>query len=256
MQLFHKEYPGPGKPLIILHGLFGMLDNWHNIARTLSEEFHVFLPDLRNHGQSPHNTTMNYAVMAKDLLDFMEEKGLGKAAIMGHSMGGKVAMEFALQYPEKCSELIAVDMAPVEYEPGHNEIFDALFKLDITNPEKSRKELDEELTKGIPEFGVRQFLLKSLVRKEEGGYEWKFNLQGLFDSYDSILAPIAAGRSFEGPALFIRGERSGYVKDEYLPIIKELFPAMKLETVAEAGHWVHADKPAELMLAVKSFLEK
>jgi len=254
MQLFHKEYPGPGKPLIVMHGLFGMLDNWHNIARKLSEKYHVFLLDLRNHGQSPHADTINYPIMADDLFEFMQDQGLANAAILGHSMGGKVAMEFALKFPEKVSKLIVVDIAPVRYKPGHNEIFDALFKLDIKDQNKKRSDLDKELSVGIPEFGVRQFLMKSLDRKEEGGYNWKFNLQALYDHYDEILAEIETGRTYSDQTLFIRGGNSPYVQDQFLSQIEAHFPNYELETIAGSGHWVHAEKPDELLKSVNGFL--
>ncbi|MDX5321295.1 MAG: alpha/beta fold hydrolase, partial [Bacteroidota bacterium] len=254
MQLFHKEYPGPGKPLIIMHGLFGMLDNWHNLARKFSENFHVFLLDLRNHGQSPHSAVMNYPIMADDLWEFMQQQGLSKAYILGHSMGGKVAMEFALKYPDKCDKLIVVDIAPVNYKPGHNEVFEALFNLDISNGEKSRKELDQEMTAWIQDFGTRQFLLKSLVRKEEGGYYWKFNLPVIHQHYSEIIAGIEGNRTFEKEALFLRGGKSRYVKEEHHGEITQLFPNHQLHTIEDAGHWVHAEKPTELIEAVTKFL--
>ncbi len=254
MQLFHKEYPGPGTPLIILHGLFGMLDNWHNLARRFSEKYHVFLLDLRNHGQSPHSDSINYPVMADDLWEFMNSQGLSSAYILGHSMGGKVAMEFALKYPDKCRKLVVVDIAPVAYKPGHDEIFKALFGLEIDNPEKTRKELDEDMTRWVPEFGVRQFLLKSLERKEEGGYRWKFNLEAIHRHYDRIIEGIKIGRQYPGEALFIRGSESPYIRDRNLPDIEALFPRYRLITVAGSGHWVHAEKPEELIHAVDEFL--
>lgn len=254
MQLFHKEYPGPGKPLIILHGLFGMLDNWHNLARKFASQYHVFLLDLRNHGQSPHSDAMNYPLMADDLWEFMREQNIPQAYILGHSMGGKVAMEFALRFPEKCLKLVVVDIAPVKYKPGHNDIFKALFALDIANAEKSRKDLDEDMTPLIPEFGVRQFLLKSLERKEEGGYLWKFNLEAIHSHYDEILAELEGDRSYGGPTLFIRGDNSPYVQDSALAQIEAFFPNYQLETIKDAGHWVHAEKPVELIELVRIHL--
>lgn len=254
MQLFYKEYPGAGEPLIILHGLFGLLDNWHNVAKTLSETCHVYSLDVRNHGQSPKSAAMNYAVMADDLWEFMKDHRIAKASVMGHSMGGKMAMEFALRFPEKCAKLIAVDIAPKRYKPGHNEIFDALFRLDINNPEKSRKDLDTELAEGIPNFSVRQFLLKSLERKEDGSYQWKFNLQALHTHYSLISGELEGNRTYEGPSLFIRGSKSDYVQEEDLASIGSMFPNYQLETIEGAGHWVHAEKPGELVEVVKGFL--
>jgi esterase len=254
MQLFYKEYPGPGKPLIILHGLFGLLDNWHNVAKTLSATFHVYTLDLRNHGQSPKSAVMNYAVMADDLWEFMQDKGISQACFMGHSMGGKVAMEFALRFPEKCAKLIVVDIAPKRYEPGHTEIFNALFDLDIANSEKTRKDFDQDMQTKIPEFGVRQFLLKSLERNDEGNYQWKFNLDALHTHYEKISEEIPGGRTYKGPTLFLRGGNSRYVSEEDRSKIESLFPNCQLKTIEGAGHWVHAEKPVELVEVVKGFL--
>ncbi len=237
-----------------MHGLFGMLDNWHNLARKFASHYHVFLLDLRNHGQSPHADAINYPLMADDLWEFMKEQNIPQAYILGHSMGGKVAMEFALRFPEKCLKLVVVDIAPVQYKPGHNDIFKALFALDITNAEKSRKDLDEDMTPLIPEFGVRQFLLKSLERKEEGGYAWKFNLKAIHNHYEEILAELKDDRSYGGPTLFIRGGNSPYVQESALPQIEALFPNYQLETIEGAGHWVHAEKPVELIDEVEQFL--
>ncbi len=255
MQLFYKEYPGPGPVLIIMHGLFGMLDNWHNLARKFSEKYHVFLLDLRNHGQSEHSDEMDYSLMADDLREFMLEHFIPSAVILGHSMGGKVAMEFALNYPELTQKLIVADIAPVKYKPGHNEIFDALLNLDIQDESKTRGDLDQELQVKIPEFGTRQFLMKSLARKPEGGYEWKFNLKGLYANYEKILAAPKADTAYEGPTLFIRGGASPYVRDEHLELIASLFPNYTLVTLDGAGHWVHAEKPAELIAAVEEFID-
>lgn len=254
MQLFYKEYPGPGATIIIMHGLFGMLDNWHNVAKKLSERYRVFSLDLRNHGQSPHSDDMSFELMAGDLNKFMEEKSIPSASIMGHSLGGKVAMEFALQYPEKTENLVVVDIAPIKYKAGHTEIFEALFKLDISDEEKKRSDLDKELAEMIPEFSVRQFLLKSLERNPEGGYSWKFNLQVLYDQYDKLISGIADNRTYPGPALFIAGGNSPYIKKEHEGGIEKLFPNFRITTIADAGHWVHAEKPGELIEALDEFL--
>lgn len=253
MQLFHKKYGESGTPLLILHGLFGMLDNWHNLARTLGEKYQVYLLDLRNHGQSPHSDEMDYALMADDIKEFMDDNSMEKAFIMGHSMGGKVAMQFALSYPEKAEKLIVVDIAPVKYPPGHNEIFEGLFSLDIANA-ATRKELDEKLAEKVPEFSVRQFLLKSLARDEQQNFSWKFNLQSIYDNYDLIIDNIPATGTYEGPALFIAGGESSYVQEEYTGAIRELFPEAEILIIAGSGHWVHAEKPAELLTAVATFL--
>ena len=255
MQLFYKEYPGPGEAIIVMHGLFGMLDNWHNVARQLSADFRVITVDLRNHGQSPHSEDMNYEVMAEDIGELLDTLGLQKANLLGHSMGGKVAMKFALTRPERTGSLVVVDMGPQTYPPGHNEIFMALLQLDISDGEKKRSSFDEELAGEIPEFSVRQFLLKSLSRSHEGQYYWKFNLPVLYKKYEQILSPITSEQPYVGPALFVRGAKSGYIKDADATTIRQLFPSATIKTVEGAGHWVHAEKPAELLVLLRNFLQ-
>jgi len=250
--LNYKSY-GQGEPVIILHGLFGMLDNWQTIARQLSEEYNVYLLDQRNHGKSPHTERFDYSDMAEDVSDFMEKEGILKAHIIGHSMGGKTAMQLALFYPEKIESLTVVDIAPKAYKGGHQEIFEALFSIDLPTIE-SRKDADEQLQATISNFGVRQFLLKNLTRQKTGGYAWKMNLPTIHESYTAILSAITSIDSFSGPVLFIRGGQSKYVADIDKFIIKDLFPAADIVTIEGAGHWVHAEKPTELLEAVRRFI--
>jgi esterase len=252
MELNYKTL-GQGEPLIILHGLFGTLDNWQTLAKAWAEHYLVFLVDLRNHGRSPHVDELSYPAMAEDLHDFMDQNWIHKAHILGHSMGGKVAMEFALNYPDMVDKLIVVDIAPKPYRPGHDDIFAALFAIDL-NTLESRQAAEAILEQHIEDWGVRQFLLKNLSRTTEGGFEWKMNLPVIYRDYAKILEPLSSEGPFEGQTLFIRGEKSGYVKDEDLLRIQELFPHSALQTVASAGHWVHADQPAVLKAMVEAFL--
>ena len=252
MQLNYKVF-GEGFPVVILHGLLGSLDNWQTIAKRLSEQFKVYTVDLRNHGKSPHSNEHSYPLMAEDLKDFFQEHVIKKAHLIGHSMGGKVAMLFTVTYPELVDKLVVVDIAPRVYEAHHNEIFDALFKLDLSQATK-RSEADEQLMQSIPDFGVRQFLLKNLTRNESGGFEWKMNLQGLYKHYPNINIPIQANNSVSVKTLVIRGANSNYVLEEDISDFEKLFGSVKLVTIPSAGHWVHAEAPDLFLHEVKAFL--
>ncbi|GIV31620.1 MAG: alpha/beta hydrolase [Saprospiraceae bacterium] len=253
MELNYREM-GSGPPLIILHGLFGTLDNWATIGRRLSDEFLVWLVDLRNHGRSPHAAQHDYPAMAEDLRAFMENHWMfDGAAVMGHSMGGKVAMQLALTYPELVQKLIVVDIAPRRYQDHHSHIIQALLEL---HPETlpDREAAEAKLAQTIADPAVRQFLLKNLTRRKEGGYEFKMNLQALHKHYDDILAPVHGKRPYEGPTLFIKGELSPYIQPEDEQSIRQLFPRAEIRTVKGAGHWVHADQPDALLDLVRHFL--
>ncbi len=245
MELNFKSF-GQGDPIIILHGLFGTLDNWQTIGKKLAEDYLVYLVDLRNHGKSPHHEPMDYPTMAQDLQKFMEANWIYEANVIGHSMGGKVAMQLALQHPDLVKKLIVVDIAPKKYQGGHQEIFDALFALDLTKVE-NRSDADEFLKPRIPEFSVRQFLLKNLTRNKDGGYRWKMNLPVIYQHYSDILDNISSDQTFEKPTLFIRGGESNYIQADDLDSIEQLFPVAVVDTVQDAGHWVHAQAPDELM---------
>lgn len=253
MQLNYKTY-GQGDPIIILHGLFGTLDNWQTIAKRLAEHYSVYLLDLRNHGRSPHADEFNYPVMAEDVREFMESHWIYGAYIIGHSMGGKVAMQLALEYPDLVKKLIVVDIAPKTYPSGHDAIFEALLGLELKNIQH-RKEADDFLKTKIEEFGVRQFLLKNLSRSKAGAYEWKMNLPVIHQFYPEILKNIETEDTFDKPTLFIRGGQSDYIGINDLPLLQEYFPEAVLETVEKAGHWVHAETPEELLKIVLNFLD-
>jgi len=252
LSLNFKTY-GQGNPIIILHGLFGTLDNWQTIARQLSKEYLVYLIDQRNHGRSPHTDDFDYSLLAEDLKDFMEDEGMSQATIIGHSMGGKTAMQFAINYPEMVTSLVVVDIAPKAYKGGHQEIFDALLGVDLKKIE-SRKMADEQLMIPIPDFGVRQFLLKNLTRDKEGGYRWKMNLPSIYKNYQNILANILPDEPYTGSSLFIRGGRSKYIQEEDESLIKTLFPETQIVTIPDAGHWVHAEAPKALLSEFENFM--
>jgi pimeloyl-ACP methyl ester carboxylesterase len=255
MKLHFRE-TGTGKPLIILHGLFGFLDNWQTLAKYFAQHYHVYLVDLRNHGRSPHSPDFNYPLMAADLLEFINEHHISEPVIMGHSMGGKVAMHFALHHPEKLSKLIVVDMAPKSYPPHHQDILAGLKAVDL-KAVTTRGEIDEALARHIPEEGVRQFLAKNLYRQEDNTFAWRMNLPVIEEKITEVGKETTSQLPFLKPALFIRGANSRYIKPEKdMDLIQKLFPAATLETIADAGHWVHAEKPQELFNQVVNFIEK
>ena len=254
LELNYKTF-GQGDPIAILHGLFGTLDNWQTLGRKMSEHYTVYLLDQRNHGRSPHTEEMDYPTLADDLHHFLESHWMFKTNIVGHSMGGKTAMQFALQYPDMVDKLVVVDIAPKDYEAGHQLIFDALHSVDVQSI-ASRAKADEQLKGQIDDYGIRQFLLKNLSRdKDNGGFRWKMNLPVIYKHYEDILKAPELSHPFGGEALFIRGSRSNYIQDEDFETILEWFPHAKIETVKGAGHWVHAEAPDALLKLVMDFIE-
>lgn len=253
MRLNYKTF-GAGTPVIVLHGLLGSLDNWQSFARKLSSDFRVFTVDLRNHGKSPHSAEHTYDAMSKDLLDFFEEHKIEKAHVIGHSMGGKVAMQFAISHPEKILKLFIVDIAPRSYESGHDLIFEALLSIDISKVAR-REEADALLARKIPDSAVRQFLLKNLDRQADGSFSWKMNLQGLWKNYSNINVPIQSALPVEIQTFVIKGGKSNYVKDADLKSFQQIFPSTKLITIENAGHWVHAEAPDEFYKTVRQELQ-
>lgn len=251
MKLFYREL-GQGQPMVIMHGIFGSSDNWLTQARLFSSKYHVFTLDLRNHGQSGHSDVFDYTSMANDLQEFIDSKNLKDAIVIGHSMGGKVAMNFALAHPEKLQKLIVVDIAPKFYNLEHYVILDGLNAIPI-NTITTRQEADETLSKFVAEADVRQFLLKNLQRKQEGGFSWKLNLPVIAKNLKNIGLDLQFDGKLEKPTLFIRGAKSKYVADEDMTRIKEIFPKAELETL-DTGHWVQAEKPQEFVDLVMRWL--
>lgn len=252
MQL-HFERSGKGHPLIILHGLFGSLENWRTFSKIVSHSFQVFAIDQRNHGRSPHSQEFTYPAMREDLHEFMEEQELSSAHVLGHSMGGKTAMLFALTYPDLVDKLIIVDIAPKAYARGHDDIFDALFSLDVTTI-RSRHEADVALAQKISDLALRQFLLKNLARDDAGAFHWRIGLDEIYQGYPEMIRDLEWNQPFTQPTLFIRGANSGYIKDSDAPAIKSAFPQARLVTIPNTGHWVHAEAPQEFARAVLNFL--
>lgn len=244
---------GSGDPIIILHGFMGSLDNWQTFAKQLAEDYMVITVDLRNHGKSPHDEGFSFGLMAEDLMELMETEWIHRAVIMGHSMGGKVAMKFSMLYPGMVEKLIVVDIAPRLYPRGHNDVLEAMNAIPISTLE-DRKVAEAVLAKTLEDRGIRLFLMKNLKRKDKG-YVWKVNLPVVTKKYEAILEKIE-GDPFEEPTLFVRGGNSKYVLDKDMDYIKELFPNAELKTVDEAGHWIHAERPIEFMDIVKKFLDQ
>ncbi len=244
---------GEGKPLIIVHGLFGSLDNWQTHAKTLSEYFQVILVDARNHGHSPHTENHSYDLMAADLTQLIDNLKLEKAHLIGHSMGGKVVMRFAQLHPEKVDKLIVADMGLKAYPPHHELILKGLKSIDFEKV-TSRSDGEKSMSQFIQDNSVRQFLMKNLYWVEPGKLmAWRMNVAVLEKEMPQILIALPEIMCAM-PTLFIRGALSNYVLDEDLEDIEALFPNFTLETIDQAGHWVHAEKPQEFLDAVLKFL--
>lgn len=263
MKLFFKK-SGKGPTLIIVHGLYGSSDNWFSIGKKLSENFEVFLIDQRNHGQSPHADQHTYELMKGDLLEFMDGQGIGKAILIGHSMGGKTVMHLAINHPERVNSLIVIDIAPKSYmeladssaqTADHKHIMAAMLNVDFSRV-KSRKDVDQMMSGTIRSAKVRGFLLKNLQRNTDHSYSWQINVGTIIRELPSIMEEI--GKDHHGitgfPVLFIRGENSDYILDEDIPGIKKLFPFADLVTISGAGHWLHVEKPGLLVKTMKYFL--
>ncbi len=252
MDLFYREY-GSGEPLIILHGLMGSSDNWATHARGFAEHYHVFIPDQRNHGQSFHSDGFNYDVLVSDLEEFVEQYTGAPVSLIGHSMGGKVVMQYTLQNPKNVKKLIVADMVPKNYRVDYDLIFSALKAVDLKTI-TSRSEAERIVSGYIDDFGMRQFLLKNLTRSDNG-YKWKANLKSIEENIQQTGLWNSTRKQYDGPALFISGDKSGYVKETDHSIISNLFTAAKFKSL-NAGHWLHAEKPNEFMASAISFLNK
>ena len=254
MKLFSRKV-GDGQPIIILHGLFGQSDNWNSLAKQFAEQrFQVFTVDLRNHGLSPHSESWNYKVMCDDVLELINDYNLQNIILIGHSMGGKVAMQLAIDHPKVLDKLVIVDIAPKYYPLHHQSVLKALQAVNFSVI-KTRKEAETILSEYITDFGTKQFLLKNIYWKENGEMDWRFNLKVIADQIENVGEATPEGSFCDVPTLFIRGEKSNYILDNDMNLLQEIFSRTILETIAGAGHWVHAEKQQEFYQAVVDFIK-
>ena len=252
--ILHSTIKGVGNPLLILHGYFGMSDNWKSLGNQFSEDFQVHLIDQRNHGRSFHEAAFNYEVLVADLYHYIQQHQLEKVYIIGHSMGGKTAMLFAVRYPDLVAQLIVVDISPRMYQPHHNAILAGLNAIDFSI-QNTRSLVDEKLAEFIPELGVRQFLLKNVYWKEKGQLAYRFYLKSLTENNPAIGEALPSFTIFEGETLFLKGDNSNYITQNEAPIIAAHFPNSKIIGIQNAGHWLHAENPKQFYAAVCVFLK-
>lgn len=253
--LLHSKILGKGEPLIILHGYFGMGDNWKSLANKFSELFEVHLIDQRNHGRSFHSDDFTYELMVEDLKNYLSHYNLNKIYLLGHSMGGKTAMLFAVTYPELVKKLIVADIAPKYYPPHHQFILEALNAVDFTKI-NSRREVEEILKKYIDEEGIRQFLLKNVYWKDKGKLAYRFNMESLTENNQEVGEALPVFTTYQGPTLFLKGENSGYISEDDIPLIQAHFPNSKIVSIKNSGHWLHAENPKQFYDEVIHFLLK
>lgn len=254
MKLYYRQYSESGPPVVLLHGLYGNQANlaWH--ARKLAENFAVHALDARNHGQSPRSDSMTLEEMAADLVETLDALGLDRVSLMGHSMGGKVAMLCALQQPHRVQSLVIIDIAPVDYHKPADKVIGALLDLDL-HEIAGRSDADNRLSKHIPEKGVRDFLLTNLQRATDGSFTWRINLPVIAEFFPLLTGWPTMKTSYGAPVLFIRGEHSDYILPAHADSINSHFPGAKVITVSGAGHWVHSEKQEAVLRLAQRFLE-
>jgi esterase len=265
MNLFFRK-AGTGPPLLILHGLYGSSDNWISISKTLADHFTIYLPDLRNHGQSPHDPIHNYKCMAEDLYELVKREGLIEFFLAGHSMGGKVAILFASMWPEMIEGLMIADISPFKYESGHYEspaqhktILETILSFDLSSL-ATRKEAELILSQKIDSEKIRGFILKNIERSSTGSFRWRLNAKALYDNLGAIMDGIARpGNNSIGisgfPVIFLKGSKSDYIPESDFKDIKLLFPGAEIRIVENAGHWLHVDRPDAVIDCLLEFLD-
>lgn len=251
--ILHTDITGQGEPLVLIHGLFGSYENLGVVARALQPRFQLINVDLRNHGRSPRAATMDYPQMAADVFETLDNLEIVQCAVLGHSMGGKVAMQMALSKPERVNKLILADISPVVNEPRHQRILQGLAAIDLAQL-TDRKQADTLLQPFVDELGVRQFLLKNLYKDQQDQFQWRFHLKALIDNYQQLLAAPEATQPFLGETLFIKGGNSDYIQAAHQPVILKLFPNASAKIIQGTGHWLHAEKPSAFSKIVSDFL--
>jgi esterase len=246
---------GQGRPLVLLHGFLGSSDNWRAMRKRFAAKYKVFSVDQRNHGNSPHSSMMNYTVMTEDLREFLSEQGLSNVCLLGHSMGGKVAMQFATESPEWIDKLVIVDISPKAYPPSHQLLLDAMQNLELRRL-KTYGEVEAALAQSISDASLRKFVVKNLARNSNGDLYWRIGLDSLAANYDQLIKPPAISNSFDKPTCFVRGAQSNFIADQDLASIREYFPRAEFHTIPNAGHWVHIDAPEEFHRVVDEYLSR
>lgn len=267
MNLFFR-HEGEGFPFVIIHGLYGSSDNWLTIGKKLSSRFKVYMIDQRNHGQSPHSDEHSYELMKEDMAEFFRQQNIEKAIVLGHSMGGKTAMCFAADYPEKIEKLIVADIAPKDYFQLkdesqyhlHNNILLAMREIDLSQV-ASRSEVGDMLNEKIDNLMIVQFLLKNVHRnKATHNFEWRLNLKVLYENLDEIIKGVDERwftdriPIFNYPVLFIKGANSNYISEEDFSVINTIYPDARIVTIPGAGHWLHAEQPELFLKAIEEFV--
>jgi esterase len=252
MNILHSKILGTGTPLIILHGYLGMSDNWKTLGNKYAEKFEVHLIDQRNHGRSFHSNEFSYDLMVDDLKKYIDFHKLDKCILLGHSMGGKTAMQFALNYPDFVEKLIVADIANKTYPPHHQYILKALSEVDF-KIHKNRKEIEQILSTFIDEAGVIQFLMKNIYRKEKTELAYRFNVDVLREKYNEVVTTFKSNSTFKKPTLFLKGSKSNYIMKEDLVTIQENFPNAKIIDIKNAGHWLHAEQPQDFFYETMKF---
>jgi len=256
MKLFYRQF-GSGKPVVVLHGLFGLSDNWVTFGRKLGEQYSVYIPDLRNHGHSPHSPHFNFSVLENDLLEMLEDWELDEIFLIGHSLGGKTAISFSLHHPEKVKKLVVVDISlRKSISFGHHQaLLDAMLSVDFRSV-RSRSEVDGQLMLKVHNAKLRQFLLKNVYWRDHQTLDWRLNLRAINEQLPAIFEGVNDTGVFDRPVLFIRGGMSDYIQNTDLAEIKLKFPGAVVATIANASHWVHADAPGEFYTLVYDFLNR
>lgn len=253
--MLHSKIEGEGQPLLIIHGFLGMLDNWKSIANQFANDgFQVHSLDLRNHGKSFHSEVFNYDVMVQDVKNYIDFHQLNDCVLLGHSMGGKVAMLFATTYPDIVSKLLVADIGPKYYAPHHQSILAGLNAVDFVL-QTSRSEVEEILAHYIPDFGTRQFLMKNVYWQTPDQLAFRFNLRVLTNTIEVIGTALPYDSTFQKPTLFLKGDKSDYILDSDWGLILHHFPSASVVTIPNAGHWLHAENPKEFYYNTLQFLK-
>ena len=254
MGLHFKKY-GEGKDyLVILHGLFGSLDNWQSLGKEFGNYFTTYIVDQRNHGKSPHFEEHNYSLMAADLKAFLEQQGIEETHLLGHSMGGKTVMQFSIQEPQFIKKMIVADIAPKYYAPHHQDVISALESVDFSI-QTNRKKVQLKIEESIFDNGIVQFLMKGLTWTNKNQLGWKFNLNVLSKKIENIGEELEGFAYFTNPTLFLRGEKSDYITLDDIDAIEEIFPMAQYSTIENAGHWMHAENPKRFFEEALNFLK-